>query len=125
MSRKYELTPELRRKIDRKKLARKRQLRKRMVVFSVFFVVLFVFFDLYCAPMTGNVALNHSKLIVQNIINEIKMPYGGFTRTEILAYGWAAIGLGIIAALIISSRPWKNKELENFEENEEEKSEVV
>lgn len=41
MSRKYELTPELRRKIDKKKLARKRQLRKRMVVFSIFFVVLF------------------------------------------------------------------------------------
>ena len=30
----------------------------------------FVFFDLYCASMTGNVALNHSKLVVQNIINE-------------------------------------------------------
>ena len=44
---------------------------KRIILITVIFLVVgFVFFDLYCASMTGNVALNHSKLIVQNIINE-------------------------------------------------------
>lgn len=64
-------------------------------------------------------------MIVQNIINEIKKPYGNFSRIEIFAYGWASIALGIIAALIISTRPWKNKKIEKFEELEKEQSEVV
>ena len=47
-----------------------KKIKRIFVIMTIFFVVLFVFFDLYCAPMTGNVALNHSKLIVQNIIND-------------------------------------------------------
>ena len=44
---------------------------KRIIFITVILSVGgFVFFDLYCASMTGNVALNHSKLVVQNIINE-------------------------------------------------------
>lgn len=44
---------------------------KRMFIILVIFSVgLFVFFDLYCASMTGEVALKHSELTVQNIINE-------------------------------------------------------
>jgi len=40
MSRNYELTPEMRRKIERKKLARKRQLRRRILAFAALFLVI-------------------------------------------------------------------------------------
>ena len=40
MSRNYELTPEMRRKIERKKLMRKRQLRRRIVTFVTLFAVI-------------------------------------------------------------------------------------
>ena len=44
---------------------------KRIILIIVILLVGgFIFFDLYCASMTGNVALSHSKLVVQNIINE-------------------------------------------------------
>lgn len=40
MSRKYELTPEMRRRIEQKKKARKRQIRRRILVFTALFIVL-------------------------------------------------------------------------------------
>lgn len=44
---------------------------KRIILIIVILLVGgFIFFDLYCASMTGKVALSHSKLVVQNIINE-------------------------------------------------------
>lgn len=42
MSRKYELTPEMRRKIEKKKLERKRQIRNRIVMFLVLTVVILI-----------------------------------------------------------------------------------
>lgn len=51
-------------------------------------------------------------MVAQNIITEIKTPYGGYNLSELLAYGWSVIGLGIIAAIIISKKPWKNNNLD-------------
>ena len=59
-------------------------------------------------------------MLVQCIITEIKTPYGGYKLSETIALGWAAVGLGIILALLISRKPWKNKSLDKVEEIESE-----
>lgn len=56
-------------------------------------------------------------MLINSVITEIKTPYEGYSRSALFAYGWAIIGLGIIGALLISRKPWKNK---NIEENESE-----
>ena len=54
-------------------------------------------------------------MLINSVITEIKTPYEGYSRSALFAYGWAIIGLGIIGALLISRKPWKN-----IEENESE-----
>ncbi|MCR1952423.1 sodium-dependent transporter [Clostridium sp. DSM 100503] len=50
-------------------------------------------------------------MLVQSIMTEIKMPYGGYELSAIFAYGWSIIGFGIILALIISKKQWKSKNI--------------
>ena len=64
-------------------------------------------------------------MLISNFVTEIKTPYGGYNLPEIFAYGWSVIGVGIIGSLLISKKPWKNKAIENFDESEELKEEVV
>ena len=47
-------------------------------------------------------------MLVQSLITEIKTPYGGYEASALFAYGWSIIGFGIILALIISKKKWKN-----------------
>ncbi|MGL4741710.1 MAG: sodium-dependent transporter [Sarcina sp.] len=61
-------------------------------------------------------------MIVQNIIIEIKTPYGGYQISELLAFGWSVIGFGIIVALIMSKKPWRHNTLEDIEKNKVEVS---
>lgn len=56
-------------------------------------------------------------MIVQNIIIEIKTPYGGYQISELLSFGWSVIGFGIIVALSISKKKWKNNELNEETKN--------
>ncbi len=56
-------------------------------------------------------------MLINSIITEIKTPYEGYSRSALFVYGWAIIGLGIIGALLISRKPWNNK---NIEDNESE-----
>ena len=58
-------------------------------------------------------------MIAQNIITEIKTPYGGYELSALLAYGWSVIAFGIICALIIAKKPWKNKKNEDYLEEDE------
>ena len=44
-----------------------RVIKRTILITIVFFVIVFIFFDLYCAPMTGNVALNNYKFVFKNI----------------------------------------------------------
>ena len=53
-------------------------------------------------------------MVIQSIITEIKVPYGGYQLSELISYGWSVIGFGIIVALIISRRPWKDKSIEDY-----------
>ena len=66
-------------------------------------------------------------MLVSNFVTELKAPYGGYNLPELFAYGWSVIGLGIIGALLFSRRPWNNKAIENFKDEDEEemKEEVV
>ena len=47
-------------------------------------------------------------MLVQSLITEVKSPYGGYELSSLFAYGWSIIGFGIILALIISKKKWKN-----------------
>ena len=59
-------------------------------------------------------------MLITNFVTEIKAPYGGYNIAELFAYGWSVIGLGIIGALILSKKPWKDKAIEDFENKVEE-----
>jgi len=50
-------------------------------------------------------------MLAQSIITEIKTPYGGYDLSALFAYGWSIIGFGIIFALIISKKQWKNRNI--------------
>lgn len=54
-------------------------------------------------------------MLVSSIINEIKNPYEGYSLSALFVYGWAIIGIGIIGALLISKKPWKNKNIDVIE----------
>ncbi|OPX47316.1 sodium:neurotransmitter symporter family protein [Clostridium thermobutyricum DSM 4928] len=57
-------------------------------------------------------------MILQNVINEISAHYGGYDLSNLIAYGWSVIGFGIIVSLILSKKPWKDKKIEDYEEDE-------
>lgn len=59
-----------------------------------------------------------SIMLVTNFTTELKSHYGGYQLPELFVYGWSVIGLGIIAALLLSRKSWKNKVIEKFEEDE-------
>ena len=51
-------------------------------------------------------------MLIQSFIGEVKSPYGGYPLPALFLYGWSVIGIGIIGALIITKRPWKEKKIE-------------
>lgn len=55
-------------------------------------------------------------MTLQNIITEIKTPYGGYELSQLVSYGWSVIGFGIIVALIISKKPWRANNIEVVDE---------
>lgn len=55
-------------------------------------------------------------MLVQSIITEIITPYGGYSRLQLLIFGWSIILVGIILANIISRKNWQNQKI-NFEKN--------
>lgn len=57
-------------------------------------------------------------MVISSLVNEFRHPYGGYSTGALIAYGWCIIGIGIIGALLISRRPWKNKDIV-YNESEE------
>ena len=57
-------------------------------------------------------------MLVNSIINEFRNPYEGYSISALIVYGWAVVGICIIAAILISRRPWKNKKIEDMESEE-------
>lgn len=55
-------------------------------------------------------------MLVQSLITEIKSPYGGYSLRALFMYGWSVILIGIVSSIIITKKPWKNKNIDNFEE---------
>ena len=53
-------------------------------------------------------------MVIQSLFKELTTPYGGYKIKELLLYGWGIIALGIIVALIISRKPWKDKKVEDY-----------
>ena len=53
-------------------------------------------------------------MLAQSLITEINTPYGGYQLSELLAYGWSVIAIGIIGALIVAKKPWKDKKIEDY-----------
>ena len=51
-------------------------------------------------------------MLIQSFFGEIKSPYGGYPLVALLLYGWCSIAIGIIGALIITKRPWREKKIE-------------
>ncbi|MCY6370597.1 sodium-dependent transporter [Clostridium ganghwense] len=47
-------------------------------------------------------------MLGKSIITEISKPYGGYKLSNLLAYGWSIIVLGIVGAVIISKKSWKH-----------------
>ena len=58
-------------------------------------------------------------MLISSIITEIKTPYGGYSIAELITYGWAIVGIGIIGALLFSKMPWKNKNSLDFDNESE------
>lgn len=54
-------------------------------------------------------------MLIQSLITEIKSPYGGYPLSALFMYGWSVILIGIVSAIIITKRPWKNKKMSNFD----------
>ena len=50
-------------------------------------------------------------MLVQSTITEIKNPYGGYPILSLFLYGWSIIGIGVIGALLLAKRPWKDKQI--------------
>jgi neurotransmitter:Na+ symporter, NSS family len=50
-------------------------------------------------------------MVIQNFINDINKPYGGYSITAVLIFGWGAILLGISCSFLLSRRPWKEGSL--------------
>ena len=55
-------------------------------------------------------------MLVQSIITEMKNPYEGYPILALIAYGWSVIAIGIIGAILISKKPWKNIDERNVDE---------
>ena len=51
-------------------------------------------------------------MLISSLISEVKAPYGGYSFSETLVFGWVIVACGIISAFIISRKPWKNKNLD-------------
>ena len=51
-------------------------------------------------------------MLVSSIVKELKSPYEGYSLSALLVYGWGVIAITIICALLISKRPWKNKNID-------------
>lgn len=50
-------------------------------------------------------------MLVQNVLTEIKQPYGGYSLNALLIFGWGSIILGLILSFFISKRPWHDASL--------------
>ena len=50
-------------------------------------------------------------MLIQSIFTEIKNPYGGYPMLSLLLYGWSIIGIGVIGALLLAKRPWKDNQI--------------
>lgn len=48
-------------------------------------------------------------MMVQNLINELKAPYGGYPAAALALMGWGVIALGIAASVLMSKRPWNER----------------
>ncbi|MHC1747989.1 MAG: sodium-dependent transporter [Cellulosilyticaceae bacterium] len=57
-----------------------------------------------------------SLALIQSILTEFTTPYGGYRYSELIAYGWMSIILGITVGIIISRKPWKQGELDSEKE---------
>ena len=57
-------------------------------------------------------------MLIQSIFTEIKTPYEGYPLLALILYGWCIIGIGIIGALLIAKKPWKDKKIEDYIEGE-------
>ncbi|AOR24375.1 sodium-dependent transporter [Clostridium taeniosporum] len=53
-------------------------------------------------------------MLIQSVITEIKSPYGGYPLKALFMYGWSAILIGILGAIIISKKTWKNKNINDL-----------
>lgn len=53
-------------------------------------------------------------MVLQILFKEFITPYGGYNLKELLLYGWGVVALGIIVALIISKKPWKDKKVDDY-----------
>jgi len=51
-------------------------------------------------------------MLVQNVITEIKSPYGGYPMLAIGIFGWGVVGLIVALSIFLSKTKWKNNELQ-------------
>ena len=47
------------------------------------------------------------------------MLFRSYSTAELITYGWAIVGIGIIGALLVSKMPWKNKDITGFDNESE------
>jgi neurotransmitter:Na+ symporter, NSS family len=52
-------------------------------------------------------------MLVQNILAEIKAPYGGYPTAAIMIFGWGVVAAIIIASAVLSKKVWKNDVLQD------------
>ncbi len=47
-------------------------------------------------------------MLIQSIIREINTPYGGYSMSALLVFGWGVVAVIIIVSVILGKKPWKN-----------------
>jgi NSS family neurotransmitter:Na+ symporter len=54
-------------------------------------------------------------MMIQNLIQDLSKPYGGYSQTALLLFGWGIIIAGILLSLILSRLPWHEGSLSERE----------
>jgi NSS family neurotransmitter:Na+ symporter len=57
-------------------------------------------------------------MIISNIINEVKKPYGGYSHNALILFGWSVVIIGVALSFLLTTRPWKDRNITSYKPEE-------
>ena len=61
-----------------------------------------------CVVNVTTIVLGYT--LLQELISLIKEPYGGYSHTQVLLYGWGVLAVVVLGSFMISVMPWKGNQ---------------